>query len=600
MVALPSSAQAAGAAQCSPTARVFTVQRDGDLWLYEHGAPATGDFSWPAVRQIGWGWAGRTLAGPNSEVYNITDAGEVRRFRWNGTWWEQFGGRDYEVLPVTKSDWTTAKAPRNLITVDERGDFYKIVSGDLYRAARGDASLAWTKIGGGYGGYNYLVASGPGLLYGRTANGDLHRFRYQAESQKLYPADGVGTEWDNLWKIVGVGGGVLYGAQKNGDLYWNRDVAESAGDVDWADANGRVVGYDWGNDLDTVGSPDTCARVPQWGPFEPTVVGEPRHASTVVEIGGKLGVYHVGGGTLSEGSETTGGAFDFHTVTTRGPLVWGTVPVDVRGTKAIALPVTASGQYEYTDIDPGRGSQFGPTVPGWNRTTLTTVRVGDQLVAYAVDPDGSLWRRAGVPSVTTGLGSGPWQQIGVPGVYDARPAALALGDGSVLLAIRDTLGGFLHTMRDRNGVIEPGWQSGNIVQGTPAIVRETPTTVAVLARGTQGSLFRVLVDNSNKILSSTDLAPGLEVDGDPSAAVGPDGLVDVGVRTKDGGVAVARQTSVGGGYGPLTRVGAEAAYSDPTLFTRTDGRRLVLFRGSVGGHYLYTAGANGYTGGKIS
>ncbi|MFD1147105.1 tachylectin-related carbohydrate-binding protein [Saccharothrix hoggarensis] len=603
-VAAAPTAVAAVDVRCAPTARVFTVQSDGDLWLYEHGTPESGGFDWPSAAQIGWGWAGRTLAGPDGVVYNITDTGEARRFRWNGSGWDTFGTRQYEVVSAGK--WNLDGAARNTVTVDSRGDFYKIEHGSLFHGDVRGTTVEWRYLGSGFA-HDYLVASGPGVLYARSsANGDLHRLRYHEDSHRLYRAmQPVGREWGNVWKIIGAGGGVLYGTQHDGDLYWNRDNAGDDQESSWA-VGGSVVGYDWGNDRDTVADPAACARVPEAGPARPAVADVPEAASAVAEVDGSLRTFHVNASrTITKGVQNADGTWTFRESVMDTPRAVTPVSFVPHDERPLLVSHGTDGGVSQALVDGVDGPWVAkPGLAGHAPTSPAVVQSADGTVsAYLTDENGALWRRAGRHEHTDPLGDRPWTQLIPDMAYTGRPAALPLANGSVVVA--GTLAdGALRLVWERDGKPTMLYRVlGRHLTGTPTLVRHGDNGFRVFAKSAHGGIHTLLFQN-NEHGDWTDLADwtqGQGTSGVVAAVTGPDGRVEIAYRAwRDQGVYVAAQETPGGPFGPATRVGDVAAGSDPTLVVRSSGERALVFRDGAGATHVLHSGPTGYTGGAVS
>ncbi|MGI5499021.1 tachylectin-related carbohydrate-binding protein [Lentzea sp. CA-135723] len=247
---------------CGSVARVFTVQADGDLWLYEHAAPATGQFSWAGVRQVGWGWGGKTFAGPDGRVYNITTSGELRRLRFNGNGWDTMpGGGQFQTIGWGWQKFLQA-ANRAKITVDADGAFYTL-EGDQLRWWRFDEQTGgWAPGSGrvldvGWGEYDAVAASGRGGLQAQDAAHALHRYRYDAATERFVVHDVVPEAgWAGHGTLFSPGGDLYYSVlPTTGELRWNR-FSEDTG---WQSVEGSVIGLGWGTDVDVTASTSDCS-----------------------------------------------------------------------------------------------------------------------------------------------------------------------------------------------------------------------------------------------------------------------------------------------------------------------------------------------------
>jgi hypothetical protein len=239
------------------------MQADGDLWLYEHSAPATGGFSWAGAKQVGWGWGGKTFAGPDGRVYNITSGGELRRLRYNGGGWDTYpGGGQFQTI-----GWGWQKfvetANRGKITVDADGAFYTL-EGDQLRwwrydeQARGWAPGSGRVLDVGWGRFDLIAASGNGGLQARDAAGALHRFRYHADSERFMAYDAVpAAGWTGRGTLFSAGGDFYYSVRPDtGELRWNQFTEDT---TSWRTATGSVIGTGWGTDVDVTATTSDCS-----------------------------------------------------------------------------------------------------------------------------------------------------------------------------------------------------------------------------------------------------------------------------------------------------------------------------------------------------
>ncbi|MFD4639058.1 tachylectin-related carbohydrate-binding protein [Lentzea sp. NPDC058436] len=247
---------------CGPVAHVFTMQADGDLWLYEHSAPATGAFEWAGARQVGWGWGGKTFAGADGRLYNITTGGDLRRLRYNGAGWDTYpGGGQFQTIGW---GWQRYLQPANRgsITVDADGVIYTL-EGDQLRWWRYDEQAgAWAPGTGrvldtGWGEFDMIAASGNGGLQAQDAGHALHRFRYHAQTDQFVVDDVVPEAgWEGHGTLFSPGGDLYYSVRSDtGELRWNRFTE----DTGWQSVPGSVIGYGWGTDIDVTATTNDCS-----------------------------------------------------------------------------------------------------------------------------------------------------------------------------------------------------------------------------------------------------------------------------------------------------------------------------------------------------
>ncbi|MGI5504553.1 tachylectin-related carbohydrate-binding protein [Lentzea sp. CA-135723] len=211
---------AAAFASCVTDVPVFAARDNGELWLHPHQGTRSGKATWGQARQIGSGWTGRALAGPNGQVLHVETGGALKRFAWNGTGWTDGAGS------VLAQGWQRfATTARDLVTVDSAGDIYRVdADGSLRRFAHD--GTRWVvdgqELAKGWDRYNLIVAAGPGVLYARTPSGELTRHHY-ADGTWLQRDTVVGQGWQRFRSVGSAGGDTLFGI--DGDqLWWHRFV----------------------------------------------------------------------------------------------------------------------------------------------------------------------------------------------------------------------------------------------------------------------------------------------------------------------------------------------------------------------------------------
>lgn len=211
---------AAAFATCATDVPVFAARDNGELWLYPHQGTRSGKATWGQARQVGSGWNGRTLAGPNGQVYSVETSGALKRFAWNGTGWADGAGT------VLAQGWERfATSARDLVTVDSAGVVYRVdADGTLRRFVHDGAK--WTvdgeELAKGWDRYNLIVAAGPGVLYARTPSGELTR-HHHADGVWLQRDTVVGQGWQRFRSLGSAGADTLFGL--DGDqLWWQRFV----------------------------------------------------------------------------------------------------------------------------------------------------------------------------------------------------------------------------------------------------------------------------------------------------------------------------------------------------------------------------------------
>jgi len=582
--AAPQPAQAAPVS-CAGTVKVFDTRSDGSLWYYEHGAPATGDVSWTAGRKIGDGFHGTTVAAADGTIYYLDSAGEVRRYRYDGTKWTEGAGTLVGTeFPVGQRGFG--------ITADARGDVFTKDVGVLRRhgfvagaprpAADGVvADLAWLD-------YDLVVGAGDNVFYGRDSAGRLFRFRYDTVSQRWTEhRRQVGAGWGMFDKVFSPGGDVLYGIAGN-TLYWYRFDAETG---TWANGgNGRVVGSGWSGRTAVTATTDTCS-VPAPAPVPPATplpaapngplatvgaqnpsaafgfayLDATNHAVVARDSGAGLDVTPLGGPTFP-GGLTTG-------TTARAQSVVG---LDGQGTVWVATG-TPAGQPVWSPFRSTGGS-------------FTAVRKTDASLV-AIDAGGRLWYR----TWSDGAWGGWWDMSGPVGFTGELSAASSNGttygvarraDGSVH-SFHVLMWG-INIGKDtayRTGPLPGAADFGlptpaTVNHGEMLVARHTATARPFAMFGSEGDW-----DEAWTPLPALDLADApmsaaqTRNNSRAVAALGTDGYVYVTGETGD----ATRQ------FRTWQRVGDTKAVTPPTLTAPGQGDVEVAFRGADGKLHHYTA-----------
>ncbi|WP_177320327.1 tachylectin-related carbohydrate-binding protein [Lentzea waywayandensis] len=469
---------------CGPVAHVFTVQADGDLWLYEHSAPASGGFAWAGARQVGWGWGGKTFAGQDGRVYNITTGGDLRRLRYNGTGWDTFpGGGQFQTIGWGWQKFVEA-ANRGKITVDADGSFYTL-EGDQLRWWRYDEQAgAWAPGSGrvldvGWGRFDLIAASGNGGLQARDASGALHRFRYHAETERFVVFDVVpAAGWQGRGTLFSPGGDLYYSVRPDtGELRWNQ-FTEGTG---WRTGAGAVIGTGWGTDVDVTATTTDCSgSLPGPAPAE--------------GLGGEEGPPHVA-------DLASGGRYVLGPVYQRGlvsdwydPVArnWRTT-METSGYGAMTAPIVDADAVTFGALRPtgvelvtlrGGDSQATTKVSlrGAMSSTPTVVRrANGTVVVYSLASAGNgvghLYTREQLP----GGDFLAWRRFGDPAADYRNINAITRGDQTTVLAIDGA--DVAHVFRHAPGTapVPAGHLAGRRVIGPMTTVLDSNGTILVFS-----------------------------------------------------------------------------------------------------------------------
>lgn len=242
-------------ASCADQAPVYSVRDNGDLWLGAHTGARSGRNTWGTAKQIGNGWFGRVLAAPGGVLHSIELDGTVKRFRWNGTGWDNGAG------VVTGSGWGAyaTGAGRDKITVDSDGVLFRL-DGDLLVLHRFDGTR-WSDgeiVDDGWGSYTSIVAAGSGVLYTRTADGAVFRHHIETTSNTWVQRHFKTGRDLGAGRLFSAGADTLYRLTGTGDLAWQRFVPAKGEWVTTERADGTTVGTGFTGLRELAVAPDSC------------------------------------------------------------------------------------------------------------------------------------------------------------------------------------------------------------------------------------------------------------------------------------------------------------------------------------------------------
>ncbi|WP_170184908.1 tachylectin-related carbohydrate-binding protein [Saccharothrix texasensis] len=574
---------------------VHVVTQAGTMFLYSHNEPETGVASWGTRRTIGaGGWNGdRTLAGPNGVIYRLDGpTGDLFRYRWNGTDWDHWNGQQSRDVGNGWSRYSQA-AYRNHVTVDGRDRLYSVnAQGQLQVLAwTGDhatGAFAPAKIlDTGWNQYNLIVATDDGVLYARTPDGGLFRFRWNAASERFtqYRTQ-VGWGWNTFNRIFSPGGDVLYGsrADNGGELLWYRYHEDTA---TWANSGkGKIIGSGWYGDLDVVAATDNCRLSGYPVPSRPAVPQRFDAPTTPVQgTDGLVTFFYVNSaGGLTAGKQRNAGDYeiieyqviaDYHQFT-------GAPGVGVRADgriEALAnshddadyrgkVQTTANGSWgAVTDITAHHGWMAGdPTVVGEANGTLTI---------HAVDDSGALWRRAQLAPNDTYTA---WRKLGGSGL---TPDFTLVRNGTALDIVARFSDGVLRTARYSGSALGAWRTIGTDATGKPAAVAHANGDLQVFTRAADGTV-RTQRETAGVFPGTWQTLGDLTAAGAPAAVLRAGGLVELAVRGADNLIHQSSQVAPAGGFGPWTVHYFEDAATDPTGLLLSTGSPIFTWRSPDG------------------
>lgn len=576
------AAQALGAT-CAPAARIMAVKADGTLWKYDHTGVAEGQPTWGASAQIGAEWSGRTLAGPDGIVYNITDTGELRRFRYTdaGGWAVFPNGLSYEVLGT---DWEAYvdEAWRDRITVDALGHLYAVDVDNHLRVwvdqpgpwlpnstgrlvdARKTGPLLFGKI----------TAAGPGVILERDIfSGELRRYRYEYASNRMVVEPVVsGSGFGAFATTFSPGGDVIYAIRSdNGELDWFRYDQDTN---TTPSPTARVVGAGWNGNKDVMAVPNACTRSDHAVTARPAVTRVLNTPSSFAETStGLLVQYRVNNaGQLVKLTEKANGT-GFSSKVVANTVVNG-VP---QGVLNPDLPEEFFAGAQNSEVLRGGGSTLDISLGGFFPTEPAAVkRSGGRTALYAVGADGALWA---TKRVEEGGDFGAWRKVG--GANLVGPAAAVLGDNDgEWVAVRTSSGSVVRYQQDEDGL------PGEFVD--LGVIGAATTPAIAFANGKQWIATR---DAAGTVQVRTAAGawvslPGVAAVGSPTISRYGD-RVELAVRDAAGRVYTTGNTAADATtFRPwaevLERTDDAASHVkaivDPTLGARADGSVSLVFR----------------------
>ncbi len=587
-----SPAQAVDGFSCAQFATVFTIasRRSPDLstisgeLLANPGQPNSG---WavgtnPPLRGPDWAY-GRTLGGPDGRVYGIDSTG-LHRHRWTG---QGMGGSAETWTMSTGFTAFATAARRDKITVDQLGDFYLIdANGGLRWYRYAEATRTWTisarAIDTGWDKYDLLVATAPGVLYARTTDGRLYRYRFDPVGQRWIDRDRlVSGSFSAFTKgLFSVGGDTLYGIDSSGDL---REFRYREDIHSWA-VNGKVIGISQVPTAITANT-DACTQSassspPPSTPVQPDAPIAVMQAPAVNAALGNLEVAYVDNiGQLRHGRVHP----DF-----LGSIQWSPTPGVEAYTGKPALVTDAQNRVNLfaheTSSHIMRLTQKTPAMPEWEpwfglagsmKSEPAVVRLPDNnVVVFGYDENGTLWHRQLNSSGTYPM---PWLPLGGTALAGTTPVLQAGTDGSATILATSAAGEVVSAVW-RAGALTTGWTGlgGTGFTATPTSAVLPGRRIMVLARHTDGSV-RAQLQNSDGTWPRSWTTVGdssITLAGSPSALLSPStGRMWVFVRATDGNIYRSRQTTAGSAtwtsWGPVASGGNYVA--DPTAFTWQNG-----------------------------
>ncbi|MFC3894558.1 tachylectin-related carbohydrate-binding protein [Lentzea rhizosphaerae] len=610
VTALTAGAGTASAGLCGPVANIFTVQADGDLWHYRHSGVRDGSFSWAGATQVGWGWGGKTFAGPNGWLFNITTGGELRRLRYNGSGWDTFpGGGQYDTIGW---GWEKFVQDRSKITIDSDGSIYTLEGDQLRWWFFDHQQRAWAPGSGrvldtGWGRFDAIVASGQGSIKGRDDRGVLHHFRYDRVSERfaLYETWQHNLTWTTHTRLLSAGGDVYYTVLGDGRLVWN-SYSEYWSDG-WKTSAGSTVGTGWGTDVDVTATTSDCKYESlYWTPRNPVVQDQgampisylnpsgTRHLVRVTPDNGLTDLHEVG--TEGWSAQPFGGTF-----TGVSNVVAGEAP----GTEMIGATQLQTGDVVLNTLGANGQWQGFQSLKGAMRVAPALVRRQDgTLVVYAMGDhasdrgpyEGQLYYRKQLPNGDFLA----WKRFS-SGLVVETPSVITRGDEVTIVA--RTVSNWNTVFRavgDRVPVeVE---RTPYVVGPRPKLVKDAQDRIMIVDVGWRPGesaglgvfVLKEKVDRSG-FESTWTFLPDLPGAPDSEsrqvdAVYLPNGALAVSLTGNGGKVYVT--TSKGAGsteFHPWQQVSGDGEFTEPTSTRMVNGSLSVAAVTSGGSYFLYEA-----------
>ncbi|WP_033443574.1 tachylectin-related carbohydrate-binding protein [Saccharothrix sp. NRRL B-16314] len=448
----------------------------------------------------------------------------------------------------------------------------------------------------GWNQYNLIVATDDGVLYARTPNGDLFRFRWNPASDRFTQyRERVGWGWAIYNRVFSPGGDILYGTRTDTQqLVWFRYGEDTA---TWA--GGTAIGSGWSDELDVVADTNSCRLTGYPVPTRPSVPQRSDAATTPVQgTDGLVTFFYVNSaGGLTAGKQRYAGDYeiieydviaDYHQFT-------GAPGVGVREDGRLETLANSHDDAAYRGrVQSTANGSWGPitgvtTHQGWMLSDPVVVSEADKtLTVYAVDDGGALWRRTQVAPNSAYM---PWRKIGGTGL---TTDFTLVRNGTALDVVARSGDGSLRTARYAGGTLGTWRAIGTDTTGKPAAVAHANGDLQVFVRATDGTV-RTQRESGGVFPGAWQTIGNIIAAGSPAAVLRAGGLVELAVRGTDGLVHQSSQVAPAGGFGPWTVHYFEDAATDPTGLLLTSGSPIFTWRstdGSIRTVFIAAAGTS--------
>lgn len=576
---------------CRESASIYAALPGGELREYFHNTPETGTYDWNPEKKLADNWSQMTvITGADGRLYQITNEGELRRYKHDGSDWERPGGNWYISLGT---GWGLYRdtAYKNRITVDSKGDVYAIAAnGDLTWGRFNEQAATWEKrvLATGWTKFDLITAAGDGVIYARDASqdgGKLYRTHYHAESQRriTYIAPMTGSGWNTRPRVFSPGADVLYGVETNGNLWWYR---RSETTDSWATQT--LIGQGWGLDwqIGAMSNACTLAGLPVPQRPAPRPIQDLARSALIEGQPGLIQAFYVDSyGTLKAVTQRQGSPIDFlDTAAIDSPSTVSTTPSAIMtkdGQPNVYALGTTTDTLEATRSSNGVSWPTTSSFGGWTVGPTSAAKYRDgRKQFFAVDAAGRLLARS---QHTVDGHVWPWAPVGFSNLAGEVTVLPAVGDADDLEVLVTYASGFVVTSRYVNRALtNVRTVSAGAITNRPAGVVKLDGKVQIFGRRADGKIYTVR-DTASGLDTTWTLIDGISTDGSPAAVISG-GRITLAARATDGYIYTNRQSSTDGPFTGWTKLvdsrtgNAWPADTEPSMVVLSGGKVVVMYR----------------------
>lgn len=528
------------------------------------------------------------LGGPDGRLYQITNDGEMRRFRHNGTDFDHPGNVYYTSLGTGWGLWREA-AYQNRITADSKGDFYAIDNNGVLTWSRYDEqTTSWTKKGlaTGFGRFDLIVAAGDGVFYVRENgrnNGTLYRFHFHPDTQRWLQYQKLVNDggWNIHRRAFSPGADVLYAVENSESALWWYRWSESGN----AWAAPTKLGWGWAADWQITAMSNACSLsgLPLPQRPSPAPVQDLTRSELIESKNGLIQGFYVDAyGTLKSVTQNENSPIDFlNTAPIESSATFTTTPsaimtkdsrpnVYALGTTTDTLETTRA----LNGVSWPAPSSFG----GWTTGPVKAAKYTDgRAQFFAVDEQHRLLARG--QDVVDGPVT-PWMPIGFADLTGEVTAVPAGNDLEVLVTYAS---GYIASSRYVNRTLTNARVvTAGPVTGRPAAVVHGDGKTQIFARRADGKIY-TLRDTASGFETAWTSLDGITANGVPAAVI-VGGRITLAARSTDGFVYTNTQASPNGAFTGWTKLtdsrsgNAWPTDTEPSMVALSTGKIVVMYR----------------------